>query len=575
MVGRRAESCPVLLLFLAASALSIAGAESVGSDLQENGLVPPATRSVTTNSIQMVRVAALPAARSVLSTPKGFDFDKDGRRELVLRLFIDPNPTASDRFGFYECTADDTFALAQLLDVEDADVTGISYYAGDVGDPDGDDLPELSFFGRTHNDFYLRLFESEAPDAYPTHLAWEAGGSVSAGYFWQMTAEIADTDGDGRREIVSGGEFFDHQQRVVVFENDGDDSYQLVFTGVVPGTTLLQSTGVLGDVDEDGKDEILLGGFPLAGGGPSLVAWETTGDDAYEIVWSLELDPLINVPVIVDAGDLDGDGKREFLAGGLKPNTFQCYLHVFEAVADNAFQIVVTLIRPGSVSGHCAANVADVDGDGHREIVFASGTSVVAIYENDGDNSWQEIWSGPGTQVESIGAGDHDGDGKDEIFFRGGPVANGATGVWEIDPVYAADMDGDGRVDAIDNCPSASNPGQEDADGDTVGDACDNCQSVPNPGQGRLVFGQIVLAPDHDGFGWTSPADVVYVRGDLAFMSSYVFDLMGTLPDARSLPDESVPASGAGFWYLVKLDCPAGSWQSELGQEPGRDAALP
>ena len=35
------------------------------------------------------------------------------------------------------------------------------------------------------------------------------------------------------------------------------------------------------------------------------------------------------------------------------------------------------------------------------------------------------------------------------------------------------DTDVDGVPDDTDNCPSVSNPGQEDLDGDAVGDACD------------------------------------------------------------------------------------------------------
>jgi hypothetical protein len=37
------------------------------------------------------------------------------------------------------------------------------------------------------------------------------------------------------------------------------------------------------------------------------------------------------------------------------------------------------------------------------------------------------------------------------------------------------DVDGDGVVDAEDNCPEAPNPDQADADGNGVGDACDYC----------------------------------------------------------------------------------------------------
>lgn len=43
------------------------------------------------------------------------------------------------------------------------------------------------------------------------------------------------------------------------------------------------------------------------------------------------------------------------------------------------------------------------------------------------------------------------------------------------------DIDSDGVVDVLDNCPSVSNPTQSDIDSDGEGDACDNDDSIPNP----------------------------------------------------------------------------------------------
>jgi hypothetical protein len=61
------------------------------------------------------------------------------------------------------------------------------------------------------------------------------------------------------------------------------------------------------------------------------------------------------------------------------------------------------------------------------------------------------------------------------------------------------DADGDGRDDAHDNCPFASNKDQADIDGDGVGDACDNCMSAAN-------FAQ--LDTDGDGLGDVCDADL-------------------------------------------------------------------
>ncbi len=46
-----------------------------------------------------------------------------------------------------------------------------------------------------------------------------------------------------------------------------------------------------------------------------------------------------------------------------------------------------------------------------------------------------------------------------------------------------SDVDGDGVLDAVDNCRFVPNPDQLDSDQDGAGDACDNCLSTPNPDQ--------------------------------------------------------------------------------------------
>ena len=50
-------------------------------------------------------------------------------------------------------------------------------------------------------------------------------------------------------------------------------------------------------------------------------------------------------------------------------------------------------------------------------------------------------------------------------------------------PTMSADIDGDGIINGLDNCPNDPNPGQQDGDNDGVGDACDNCPEKRNPGQ--------------------------------------------------------------------------------------------
>jgi len=106
-----------------------------------------------------------------------------------------------------------------------------------------------------------------------------------------------------------------------------------------------------------------------------------------------------------------------------------------------------------------------------------------------------------------LSAGDTDGDGIPNasdncptVFNPARPMDMGAQGNFDGDddgdpcdpcpinantdicvPLAAGDSDGDGILNALDNCPTDPNPGQEDADDDDKGDVCDDC-AEPNPG---------------------------------------------------------------------------------------------
>ncbi len=70
-------------------------------------------------------------------------------------------------------------------------------------------------------------------------------------------------------------------------------------------------------------------------------------------------------------------------------------------------------------------------------------------------------------------------------------------------PAHAADSDGDGIADDIDNCPYLASTNQSDSDKDGYGDLCDNCPSWANANQSDK---------DHDGYGNACDGDF---NGDL------------------------------------------------------------
>lgn len=528
--------------------------------------------SGNSNIIEIELVDSLASeARYIVTSEGGFDLDSDGYREFIVRL--EPEPTLQTRIEFIECQAGAQFQIIHTLDGESPQA---SFVPADVTHADPDDLNDLLTFGRIQNDHYLRTYEAMLPDDYPTAISWETQGP-NMGFADLVGGVVVDADLDGSPEFWTAG-LLAGVDSLMSLENSGDDVYGFAYSSPSPGNMFVQSVASLPDLDGDGMPEVVLGGAP--GGRPftSLAIFESIGDDEFEITWDWLFSPAISVEFIVDAGDLDGDGKPEFLAGGLKPNfPLTVRLFVFEAVGDNDFERVALLSKPASLTGWSTAAVADLDGDGAKEIVLGTGPSVY-VFESVGDNSFREIWSSNNSPfgvgpVQSIGAGDHDGDGKAELIFRINSPVQG-IGIFEIDPIYAADFDSDGTVNAIDNCPLLPNADQSDIDGDTVGDLCDNCVFGPNPDQGDAPFGQTIIADAKSSFMWPMNADIVWATGEIGTVSSYTVLQSGALRGASSLSLTATPASTEGYFVLVRPDCSVGSWQNEPGSEPARDANL-
>ncbi len=102
---------------------------------------------------------------------------------------------------------------------------------------------------------------------------------------------------------------------------------------------------------------------------------------------------------------------------------------------------------------------------------------------------------------------DDDGDACDDDDDNDGipDETEIANGTDPLDP----DSDGDGHDDNNDNCPLADNNDQADNDDDELGDACDNCPDDDNPDQANLDGDALGDAcdPDVDGDGFANDVD--------------------------------------------------------------------
>ncbi len=117
-------------------------------------------------------------------------------------------------------------------------------------------------------------------------------------------------------------------------------------------------------------------------------------------------------------------------------------------------------------------------------------------------------------------------------------------------PAAITDLDGDGDLNASDNCPEKPNGDQMDADMDGLGDACDNCPSTASANQNDS---------DHDGVGDpcdaspnTFPSETLFVVDPAAGGTIYQLDrARRVILNAFPTPEPAV-GGGSGLGYSTK-----------------------
>ena len=304
-----------------------------------------------------------------------------------------------------------------------------------------------------------------------TTWGWGTGNRLNS-------VAVGDVDGDGKKEIVTGGYYSEDMHWVAqLCVWDGTTRVcEGVKTWYWIGDTRISSVAV-GDVDGDGDMEIVTGGYCY--GSAQLCVWdgETLVLEGVRTWKWVENTEIRSVAV----GDVDGDGDMEIMTGG-------DYLSGSFRVAQLCVWDGETLVLEGVRTWKWAEStevssvaVGDVDGDGQMEIVTGGVYSVYSI----GVHAQLCVWDGEtlvlegvrtwywdyGILINSVLVGDVDGDGQMEIVtggaYWGGPynsqlcVWSGATlaledvttWYWNHDTyvwsVAIGDVDGDGDMEIV------------------------------------------------------------------------------------------------------------------------------
>lgn len=364
---------------------------------------------------------------------------------------------------------------------------------------------------------------------------------------------FGDVDGDGEEEIVVQTFFFGIRSNLFVIEKDGSNTPG--FPIGIPGSF---KSAALADLDGDGDLEILVNGNQS--GVAQLAVYE--GDGTARPGFPIVLDAISSggSPAV---GDINGDGAPEIVVSSFYT------VYAFDVDGNTLPGFPYTPDEGGTVQAlnYNSAGLADLDGDGTREIVFATTNEVDPftgrIYVLDFAGNLRPGW--PTTTQFSIFTpptiADIDGDGSLDIAIGDRtltPTPEASIHVWDADgndlpgwpvtgvvgavhaQIMVADVDGDGAVELLVDNNTAVTP--------LYGFNHDGTQIAgwPLPVGTASSFQQSPTIGDFDGDGFI---DLSVSGNDLINNQTYLFQLA-----SDSIVFDIALAQAVTYQYNVRRD---------------------
>ncbi|OYT26710.1 MAG: hypothetical protein B6U97_03280 [Candidatus Altiarchaeales archaeon ex4484_96] len=261
---------------------------------------------------------------------------------------------------------------------------------------------------------YIYCYNSKGKEKW--HYATGPGNVINC-------LEIGDINGDGSDDIIAGGDST-HYSNINVVDGEGNSIWKA-------RTAQAVNALAIGDINENGKPEIIAGTVAKHGifYSPSRVyVFDSSGNKMWDKL-------MERGTASVEVADIDGDGKKEILAGSL---------HYF-TVLDHQANRLMDYETKGYVNDII---VADIDVDGENEILL--GSNDLYVLDSEGELEWEN--SAGGEAINDMELADLNSDGHPEIIIGSDSiyiVDYHGDEIWEyatekaVKDIHLSDVDGD------------------------------------------------------------------------------------------------------------------------------------
>lgn len=295
-----------------------------------------------------------------------------------------------------------------------------------------------------------------------------------------------DVNGDGRADIIMSRKI-NGKRAITTYLGKSDGKFTEPITTTSTRTFIYSDPAFVGDFNGDGKTDFLI--HWSTAGYRQLLVYKSNGDGTFsegQNLNSTRVHNPISLPCSFHVGDVNGDGKDDFIVHYRDWNGHRCALvYKGRTTAPYVYDATTTALTSTNMyRSNDPVYVGDFNGDGRDDMVVhwaTNGFRQLLVYTANSDasfNSGANLYSSraynPSVNPSKNFIADVNGDGKDDfvvhwknttgyrnnLVYKGKSASpyffdattdalNSGNHYVLTDPVFVGDTTGDGRTDMI------------------------------------------------------------------------------------------------------------------------------
>ncbi|MBK8983698.1 MAG: FG-GAP repeat protein [Ignavibacteria bacterium] len=269
-------------------------------------------------------------------------------------------------------------------------------------------------------------------------------GETASSFLGQSVSDAGDVNGDGYSDLlIAAPNYSSVRGRAYIYYGGPamDNAADIVFTGELTGIQFGRVSGA-GDVNGDGYSDILIGaqGYQILKGRAYLFYGGTAMNNVPDMIMTGEATSNSFGWAVGGGGDINGDGYKDFIVGASGFNSNRGKIYIYKnSLTGNDIPDVITYGEFQSQLGNSISDAGDLNGDGYDDYIagapsygdFARGRVYIHFGSANPDTIPEQIINGFNDQSwfgwSVAGVGDVNADGYDDIAI-GAPEYNSQQG---------------------------------------------------------------------------------------------------------------------------------------------------